>query len=261
MSVRKIFDETHYERINAPRVETLQELLSELMLTSNLRTAIDVGCGLGYFSQVMAVNGLQVTAVDGRQENVDEARKRYPEIPFFCFDVQDASVKSLGKFDFVLCFGLLYHLENPLMAIRHLQAMTARIMVAESVIYPGDEPIMALVDEQSYVDQGLNHIAFYPTEACLIKMMYRAGYPFVFKLAHQPSHPDYKAGSRLRRVRTILAASREPIRSMLLQTIPEPRSSIRPWDATSELVSRPTVIEKLKRLTRGAVAGKGQKRL
>jgi hypothetical protein len=123
-------------------------------------------------------------------------------------------------------------------------------MVAESVIYPGDEPIMALIDEESYVDQGLNHLAFYPTEACLIKMMYRAGYPFVFKLAHQPSHPDYKASSRLRRVRTILAASQEPILSMLLHTIPEPQSALRPWNATSELVSRTSILEKWKRLTK-----------
>ena len=49
---------------------------------------------------------------------------------------------------------------------------------------------MALVDEGKTEDQGLNHIAFYPTEACLIKMLYRSGYSHVYVFNVPPDHSD-----------------------------------------------------------------------
>src|SRR5580765_2579479 len=119
-------------------------------------------------------SGPKVIGVDGRQQNVEEARRRFPEIAFRHCDAQDAALRALGQFDLVFCFGLLYHLENPLLTIRHLHAMTTKLLLVEAVIFPGEEPIMALVDEGMTEDQGLNHFAFYPTEACLIKMLYRA---------------------------------------------------------------------------------------
>ena len=63
--------------------------------------------------------------VDGRQENVEEAQRRFPQIPFRICNAQESALRDLGRFDLVFCFGLLYHLENPLIAIRQLCAMTA----------------------------------------------------------------------------------------------------------------------------------------
>lgn len=244
MSEPKVFDGEHYERLNTSRAEVLQELLRELQPALGIRTALDVGCGLGHFSQLMSAHLFQVTAVDGRQDNVEEAKRRHPDIRFLPFDVQDPSILSLGQFDLVLCLGLLYHLENPLLAVRHLHAITAQLLIAESVTFPGAEPTMALIDEEIHDDQGLNHVAFYPTEACLIKMLYRAGYPFVFALAHQPAHPDFEGASSWR-VRTMLAASNQPIDSRLLKPVPEPRSAIRPWDPTTRPMPKLTPAQRL----------------
>lgn len=243
MSAPKVFNGEHYERLNISRAEVLREILRELTQPLGLRTAIDIGCGLGFFSQLMSTLGLQVTAVDGRHENIEEGKKRYPNIRFLCFDVQDPSLLSLGEFDLVLCFGLLYHLENPLLAVRHLQAITTQLLIAESVTFPGEEPVMALIDEELHEDQGLNHVAFYPTEPCLIKMFYRAGYPFVYALIRRPAHPDFEGA----RVRTVLAASKQPIISKLVQRVFEPRSAIRPWDACTRPAPKLTPVQKLQR--------------
>jgi 2-polyprenyl-3-methyl-5-hydroxy-6-metoxy-1,4-benzoquinol methylase len=102
-----------------------------------LRTALDVGCGLGHFSGLLHSSGLQVSAVDGRQGNVEEGRRRYPQVSFRKFDAEDYALRELGKFDLVFCFGLLYHLENPMLTIRHLQAMTKTLLLVEAVTFPG----------------------------------------------------------------------------------------------------------------------------
>jgi hypothetical protein len=121
-------------------------------------------------------------------------------------------------------------LENPFLAARHLKALTKSLLLIEGVIFPGDDPVMALIDEEPLQDQGLQHVAFYPSEACLAKMFYRVGFSYVYGLVTQPSHPEYHESADRRRIRTILAASFQPIDSAKLYLLPEPASKIRPWN-------------------------------
>lgn len=232
-------------------------MLSEIKSPLGLQTTVDVGCGLGYFSGLLLSLGFEVTAVDGRAENVEEARRRYPNVSFSQCNAEDPKLKEIGQFDLVFCFGLLYHLENPLLAMRNLHEMTRKALFVEGVIFPGEEPSMALVDEEAHDDQGLNHIAFYPTEACLVKMLYRSGFSHVYGFVRQPEHPDYQAGPSSRRVRTVLLASRSSIDSQLLVAMPEPSTAIRPWDSLSG-APKPSAFQKLGRFVRKPLPDKVQ---
>lgn len=249
MSPQRIFDVKIYDELNSARGAVVNSLLSALKSPLNLRTAIDVACGAGYFSGLLRSLGLEVIGVDARRENVEDSRRRQPGIRFEQFNAEDPALRGLGNFDLVFCFGLLYHLENPMLAIRHLHAITGKLLLVEAVIFPGDEPIMGLVDEATSEDQGLNHFAFYPTEACLQKMLFKAGFRQVYKFAVMPNHPGYHRSKRLPRVRTMLAASHEPILTPLLQPVSEPSVCFAPWVAESVASSRGS-IEKLKRFVR-----------
>ena len=231
MSAPRVFDLRHYELLNRARGDVVVRLLTELRPKLGLRTAVDVGCGVGHFSGLLQSQGLETTGVDGRKENSEEAARRNQGIPFHTINAEDSQLVSLGRFDLVFCFGLLYHLENPLRAIRHLSAMTNNLLLIEAVIFPGDEPGMVLIDEFELDDQGLEHIAFYPTESCLVKMLYRAGFLRVYGLKKQPDHPEYHQSPASRRVRTMLAASCGPLDCAQLVEIKEPRSAVTPWDS------------------------------
>jgi len=241
-----VFDADHYAKLNASRGTVVSALLADLRHGLELRTAIDVGCGVGYFSELLRADGFEVTAVDGRAENVAEALRRHGNIQFHQFNAEDPELAGLGPFDLCFCFGLLYHLENPLQAIRNLRALTKSVLLVESVTFPGSEPIMALIDEEIFEDQGLQHFAFYPTEACLIKMFYRAGFSHVYGLTNQPKHPHYHASAGARRTRTMLAASLRPLQSEMLQLISEPASPVRPWDPASG-IETPQTVQRLRR--------------
>jgi SAM-dependent methyltransferase len=240
------FDGEHYRALNSSRAPVISDVVSEVRRQVDLQTAVDVGCGVGYFSAFLNSLGFNVIAVDGRAENTEEAKRRVPQVTFHSLNAEDPRIRDLGRFDLVFCFGLLYHLENPFHAIRHLHAMTAKLLLVESVCFPGNGPIMALVDEESNDAQGLNHIAFYPTEECLVKMFYRAGFGKVYRLTKLPAHPDFHAKSSVRQIRTILAASHVPLCSELLELVTEPRTPIRPWDATS-VAQNQNLIQKLRR--------------
>lgn len=119
------FDLRHYQNLIRARRHHSQ-VVHRMKPLLKLGTALDAGAGVGFFSETLRSCGLNVCGFDGRPENVCEARKRFPGIPFEWGDIQDRSILELGKFDLVLCFGLLYHLENPLAAIRNLRELTEK---------------------------------------------------------------------------------------------------------------------------------------
>jgi len=195
----------------------LAEVLPSLHL--DLRTAIDIGCGVGYFAKFLADLGLAVVAVDGRPENVIEARSRYPHLRFVVQDIEDAALRELGTFDLVICVGVLYHLENPFAAVRNLHHLTRSVLLIESRVSPGEAPSATLVDEGLRQDQGLNYCAFIPTRACLAKMLSLAGFSHVYSLSRLPEHADFQDSVKAYRNRDMLVASKSELTSPLLKPI------------------------------------------
>src|SRR5437879_3391017 len=173
------FDQKEYRQLIEARGETIQRVVKRLKPALELSNAVDVGCGVGFFSQTLLECGLNVCGFDGRAENVSEARRRFPQIPFERGDIEERAILQLCRFDLVLCFGLLYHLENPLLAIRNLHGLTEKCLLLESMCLPGEKPSMLLRAEPRQEDQSLTEISCYPSEASLVKMLYRSGFRMV----------------------------------------------------------------------------------
>lgn len=216
------FDAPYAVQLTRARIEFIKAFLQAIRNQVELQTALDVGCGIGYFSAFLAESGLQVTGIDGRDENVLEARKRYPRIKFFTVDAESIPLGQFTPADLVLCAGLLYHLENPFRVIRNLQTLTGKLLIIEGMCTPGTRTTMELLDEGTSQDQGLNFVAFYPTESCLVKMLYRSGFPFVYSFDHLPHHPLYCQSLTRKRQRTMMLASRLSLAGLNLNLVPEP---------------------------------------
>jgi SAM-dependent methyltransferase len=221
-----VFD--RYGSITETRKAFLGALLQELAPALELQTALDAGCGVGVFSAYLQAHGLGVIGVDARPENIAEARARHPQMALQVADVEDPGVLLTGPRDLVLSFGLLYHLENPFRAVRHLAALTGKVMVIESMVFPSRFPRAALVDEVHEADQGLRHVALVPSESCLVAMLYRAGFSAVYRPARLPDHDDFRPSLPHRRRRTILVATRLPVACTSLHLVPDRRPRD-PW--------------------------------
>lgn len=172
---------------------------------------MDAGCGVGYFSEFLAGLGLQVTGVEGRAENVQEARRRYPKINFVHRDMEHREIKQLGPFDLVLCFGLLYHLENPFMAVRNLHALTAKVLLVESMVTPGRFPSLELVDEVREIDQSLRYSALRMSRSCLTGVLYRSGFVSVYGARPIPRHEDFQKTILTQPRRIMMMAAKTPL--------------------------------------------------
>ena len=192
------FERPYQARYAEVRGEYLRSLLGTWSEARNLKTTLDIGCGHGYFSEILKERNLDVLGVDGRADNVAECRVRHPGIRFEIGNIESPEITSMGKFDFVLCFGLLYHLENPCQAIRHLFALTGQAILIEAILAPGGENTAVLFDECEGEDQGLNHIAVVPSESFLVRMLHAAGFPAVYRAKHPPVHPEFKGSVWMR---------------------------------------------------------------
>jgi len=95
------------------RQKHLAQILPECMKEYGLRTALDAGCGVGYFFGFLLDLGFEVTAFDARPANIDEARRRHPGVSFHVADMEDGALERFGQFDFVLCYGLIITLRTP----------------------------------------------------------------------------------------------------------------------------------------------------
>ena len=223
------FDQKEYRQLIEARGETIRRVVARLKPALDLSRAVDTGCGVGFFSQTLAECGLNVCGFDGRGENVTEARRRFPHIPFEQADIEGKAILELGQFDLVLCFGLLYHLENPLLAVRHLRGLTGKCLLLESMCLPEEKAAMLLREEPNQEDQSLSDVAWYPSEGTLVKMLYRGGFGNVYRVIPLPDHEDFRETTEHTRRRTVLLASAEPIDVAGFRLIPEPQAAEDPW--------------------------------
>jgi SAM-dependent methyltransferase len=259
-----LFDNDFTRRYTKVRQEFIARFLGPVQRQIDLESALDVGAGVGYFASFLRDFGLKVSAVDAREENVAEGRRRHPDIEFVCRDVEDESFVEIGRFDLVLCVGLLYHLENPFRAIRNLHTLTRKILIVESMCVPGMFPNLELLDEGKVEDQGLNFVGFYPTEACLVKMLYRAGFPAVYRFRQLPDDEQFINTARRKRLRTFLIAAKVQLDHPNLLLVSEPSRRVlsesdpwtTPWSRVadywaSQLIAAKTALRRFFKPSRG----------
>ncbi len=116
-------------------------------------SAVDLACHQGWFSAHLARRGFaSVLGIDARPEHVADASLVRDALGLAQWtlrqsDVHDPALLDLGLHDLVLCFGLIYHLENPVGALRAARALTRRLCLVETQVVPG---LTGWVDYGSY---------------------------------------------------------------------------------------------------------------
>jgi tRNA (mo5U34)-methyltransferase len=142
--VLKSYHEGALDRIHTTRLQMMNAAL-DARFGSDLSalTAVDLACHQGYFSCHLAQRGLKsVLGIDAREQHVSDAQLLAQAMDIRTFsarvsDVHKVDELALGSFDVVLCLGLIYHLENPIGALRQARALCRGRCLIETQIVPG----------------------------------------------------------------------------------------------------------------------------
>jgi SAM-dependent methyltransferase len=102
---------------------------------------LDLACLEGLYAIEFARHGANCLAIEGREANVEKARfvKRVlslDNLELVQDDVRNLSVEKYGRFDIVLCLGILYHLDAPdvFSFIQRLGDVCAKICIVDTRI-------------------------------------------------------------------------------------------------------------------------------
>ena len=100
------------------------------------KRVLDVGAASGWNSFEMERRGAEVVAVDCVEfEEFHMARKLLgSKVDYRILDVDELTPESVGRFDYVLFFGVLYHLRHPLLGLERICALTTDAAFVESFV-------------------------------------------------------------------------------------------------------------------------------
>ena len=138
--------------VHATRRELIEPVVREALGHAGPEPAVlDLGCNEGWFGHLALEWGAaRVVGLDVRETNIrraelvrdhfgiDRERLRFEQADVFALDPS-----RLGEFDVVLVLGLIYHLENPIGALRVARALTRGTVVVESQLtaHAGEIPL------------------------------------------------------------------------------------------------------------------------
>jgi len=203
-------------KIHATREKVLRQYLGSA--DSAGKTALDVSCHEGFFSLVLGDYFEKVTGIDKNEDSLVLARRMSSflgkkNVSFQYCPVEDAS--SDMKSDFVLCYGLIYHIENPLQVLRQLAELTEKVLCIETQVLPFT--LSYRMEDGHYMNQrevkglfglcpdyptskegGLTEYALVPTQDALVYLLQNFGFQNI--QVYKPVAEDYEQfvrGSRI----------------------------------------------------------------
>jgi cephalosporin hydroxylase len=135
--------------VHSTRLELIEDPVRATLAAAEEPTAIDLACSEGWFAHRMLEWGAsRVVAIDVREENVRRARvvRNHLGVPPAKLEIGQGDmfaldVGQLGTFDVVLLLGLIYHVENPVGALRVARALTRSLCVVETQLTRQSRPI------------------------------------------------------------------------------------------------------------------------
>jgi len=108
---------------------------------------LDLACNCGGFSFEAAKSGAsEVFGIDivehyVKQANFIKEAIGASNVRFEKASLDDLNPETHGMFDLTFCFGILYHLENPVATMRKVASVTKSVMIVDTALADFDRPV------------------------------------------------------------------------------------------------------------------------
>lgn len=213
------FHSPPYLRHTARRLEHLVSLGIPVRNT----TVLEVGAGAGDFSHYYLDRGCSVTISDARKSNLRFLRRRYPGNEILFLNLENPIPPANSPFDIVHCYGVLYHLGAPAVALEFLSGQCRSLLFLETRVSFGAEETTNVLPENpripslSYSGTGCR-----PTRSWVFGEL-KKHFEYVYVPRTQPCHEDFPLEWENRRpdsgpTRAVFVASRNALENPVLST-------------------------------------------
>ncbi len=201
-----------------PEVVQLHEIrikaLRHFFKTRSCKTAIDLACHQGYFTLELEKHVNEVVGIDRFADSIDKAKYIHNLLGDGRSTFINSTIEEYNNTaDLVLCYGLLYHIENPIEIFRKLSAMSTRYCIIETQVASSSNPhvedgtyksirkplgTFTLVKDYSASNiGGLTDIALVPDLPAVLNLLEMFGFKFEM---YNLDLTDYEQFARRQRV-------------------------------------------------------------
>ncbi len=208
----RAFHSTHYLRHTQRR----QEHLGTLGLPLAGRSVLEVGAGVGDHTSFFMDRGCTVLSTDGRNANVAVLRRRFGSESARILDLDDPDPQFPSSFEVVYCYGTLYHLCRPEVALAYLAARCSGLLLLETCVSFGDEEAVNLTPEPRWSpSQAVSSVGCRPTRPW-VRARLQEHFSDVYSTVTQPWHEEFpldwtRPPPPGRLSRSVFVASRQPL--------------------------------------------------
>lgn len=200
------------------RLKRLLQAVSDLCAKPLAECRIlDLGCLDGMFSIEFALHGAEAVGIEVREANVKKAQfckeaLGLGNLEFYQDDARNISIESYGRFDAIVCSGLLYHLTAADAAglLETMFAMTTRLLLIDThiALRPREKTVIdgevywgrSFVEHASGAGESEkaralwasadNPSSFWFTRPSLINLVQRAGFSSIYE-CFAPTHLNF----------------------------------------------------------------------
>jgi len=206
--------------IHASRRDKLVRIISERVAGASELSAIDMASHEGFYSVEMSRHFRTVRGLEVRQSSLEAARLitsalGISNVVYEQADLQTMRYAPEDAADFVLLYGLIYHLENPVHTLRLASQLCRRHLLIETQVFPYDvsggledghymnvrriEGVFGLTpDYSAHREGGSTDIALVPSLNALLFLLRTFGFRSVEVLpSHEGDYEQFRRGSRV----------------------------------------------------------------
>ena len=150
---------------------------------------LEIGSINGSYAKVIKkVNG-KVTLSSPHQKKIDRFKRKNSE--YNVINIEDENdFKDIGYFDYVLCYDVLEHIQNPIKAIENLSSITDTIIVESSFTNFYNESIVNVTMDKTSLS-SLNGIGSRFSRITLYRLL-NNHFNYIYSLKKLPEHEIYK---------------------------------------------------------------------
>jgi hypothetical protein len=150
-------------RIHTSRRDKLRRIIHDRIGDASRLSALDIASHEGYFTLELARHFSLAHGIELRPESVAAAKLmattlEVSNVQFTQADVLEMSFDVSLQSDFVLVFGLLYHLENPIRVLRLASELARSYILIETQVFPYD--VSGQLEDGHYLWQREVHGVF-----------------------------------------------------------------------------------------------------
>jgi hypothetical protein len=184
---QEAFHSDNYLRHTARRLEHL----ASLGIPVAGKRVLDVSSGIGDHARYYMDRGCKVTMTEVREENLEVLRKRFPGEDIQHLDLESPTELEGSPFEVIHCYGLLYHLGKPDIALDYVGGVCSEILFLETCVTPGNtEDIHPVKEDPGNPTWAVSGEACRPTRPWIFNRL-RRHFKHVYLPSTQPNHPHF----------------------------------------------------------------------